>query len=172
MITLSLVRHAKSAYPPAVVDHDRPLNERGFRDAPEVGSELARGRPIDLAIVSTAQRAQQTWRLAAEHLPDLTVVSDPDLYLASAPQILQVIARHANGVAETPTHVAVVGHNPGLEELAFWLAKPTTGSDYDRMLTKFPTCAIAVLAIDSGTWSALPQAAGTAQLLGFTIARG
>lgn len=172
MLTLSLVRHAKSAYPPGVDDHDRPLNERGLRDAPELGSVLARGKPVDLAIVSTATRAQQTWQLAADRLPDVNAVSTTDLYLASARQIVEVVAEYAKDQPHPPAHVAVVGHNPGLEDLALWLAKPTAHSDYDRLLAKFPTSTVATLAINSDTWSAMPQGPGEAALMGFTIARG
>src|SRR5215469_17757042 len=66
---LVLLRHAKSDWPEDVADHDRPLAPRGRRDAPLVGRWLARaGYVPDIAICSTARRAQETWRLASATL--------------------------------------------------------------------------------------------------------
>ena len=63
MPTLVLLRHAKSAYPDGVADHDRPLSERGLREAPVAGELLVERLPsVDLALVSSGLRAQQTWQ--------------------------------------------------------------------------------------------------------------
>lgn len=172
MLRLSLIRHAKSAYPPGVADHDRPLNDRGLRDAPRIGEALAEGPEVDLAVVSTATRAQQTWRLAALEVPEVKAFNDAALYLASVRQILMVVSRHAAEQSQPPTHVAVVGHNPGLEELALWLAAPQVSAGYEQLVLKYPTSAIASLGIDAETWADASFDRGSATLLGFTVARG
>src|SRR4051794_41904037 len=67
--TLVLLRHAKSAWPEGVPDHERPLAGRGRRDAPEAGRWLRQvGLQFDLVLCSTALRARQTWELAAAEL--------------------------------------------------------------------------------------------------------
>jgi phosphohistidine phosphatase len=123
MPTLVLLRHAKSGYPPGVDDHERPLAPRGEREAPIAGREIARllsqvsGRPpeIDLVLVSTATRAQQTWQLAAEALPAVgRRHTDPDLYLASVSQLWDIV----HGLPQEARCAVLVGHNDGLEELA------------------------------------------------------
>ena len=131
MNTLVLLRHGKSGYPPDVDDHDRPLDARGEREAPVAGRLLARSdalrvdnrednpeQPsarVDLVLVSTAHRAQQTWAMVAPELPDTGKVETLEaLYLASAADLLNLL----HEVPDSPRRVLVVGHNDGLEELA------------------------------------------------------
>jgi len=168
MLLLTLLRHAKSAYPMGVSDQWRPLNDRGQRDAPAAGAALAQLPPIDLALVSPATRAQQTWQLAQAHLPDVPLVTDPELYLASPRDIVEVVQRHSGDAG----HVVVVAHNPGLAELGMWLAEPGSDGAYEQMVTKFPTSAIAHLALDCQTWAQMPLTSGSAQLVSFTVPRG
>ena len=168
MLLLTLLRHAKSAYPMGVSDQWRPLNDRGQRDAPAAGAALAELPAIDVALVSPATRAQQTWQLAQAHLPEIPLVSDPDLYLASPREIVEVVQRHAGDAS----HVVVVAHNPGLAELAMWLAAPGNDGAYEQMVTKFPTSAIAHLAVDGQTWTQMPLTSGSAQLVSLTVPRG
>jgi phosphohistidine phosphatase len=117
MPTLLLLRHGKSSYPEGVDDHDRPLSERGLREAGEAGRRLARstsGGEIALALVSTATRAQQTWEQVRAHVRVTTETVDPDLYLAEAAGLLRVL----HGMPAPLEHVLIVGHNNGLEDLA------------------------------------------------------
>ena len=66
MKRLLLLRHAKSAWPDGVEDHDRPLSDRGRRDAPRMGAYIAAaGLRPDFALVSSARRTQETWALVA-----------------------------------------------------------------------------------------------------------
>lgn len=117
MPTLVMLRHAKSAYPDGVDDHDRPLNARGERDARRAGELLAGAFSFDRVLVSTATRAQQTWQLVGEALPGTTAESLPGLYLATVGELLDIVRQlGASGSA------LVVGHNPGLEECVSTLA--------------------------------------------------
>lgn len=162
--TVVLLRHAKSAYPPGVVDHDRPLNRRGSRDAPVAGQLIAGCvGEMDLALVSTATRAQQSWSLARPAMSVGKVIAVPELYLASAEAMLRRIQD-----ADVDT-VLVVSHNPGTEILAERLASNTDSIQYRRMVSKFPTAAFAVLTCDDPlrTWGY-----GCADLVAFEVARG
>ncbi|MFF3205318.1 SixA phosphatase family protein [Streptomyces sp. NPDC002962] len=166
---LVVLRHAKSAWPEGVPDHERPLAPRGLRDAPAAGRALAEaGRVPDLALCSTAARARGTWELAAAEweTPPPPVRFDPRLYGAVVRELLEV-------VHETPAEVGtllLVGHNPGLEELVLDLAGDGPGEVLDEVRLKFPTSAIAVLAWYGTGWRSL--APGTALLTSMTVPRG
>ncbi|MFJ3171977.1 SixA phosphatase family protein [Streptomyces roseus] len=152
-----ILRHAKSAYPDGVPDHDRPLGPRGLRDAPAAGRLFARSFGVpDLVLCSPARRARDTWDLAAAELDRTPPVRhDPRLYAADARDLLDVIR-------EVPPEVGtllLVGHNPGLEDLLLLVAAAAVGDALERARTKFPTSAVAVLAL-RGPWSDLgPDAA-------------
>ncbi|MFF4395338.1 SixA phosphatase family protein [Streptomyces sp. NPDC001480] len=165
---LIVLRHAKSAWPPDVPDHDRPLAPRGRRDAPAAGRALAAADPLpDLALCSTAVRARQTWELAsAQWGTPPPVRFDPRLYAAGVPELLEV-------VREVPSEVAgllLVGHNPGLEDLVLELAGEALDDALDRVRTKFPTSAVADLTWYGPSWPDL--APGAALLTSLTVPRG
>lgn len=164
---LTLLRHAKSAYPLGVADHERPLNPRGERDAPVAGRVLAAAPAISLALVSDAVRAQQTWQLAAAALPGVPMRTEPRLYHALAMDILDVVS----DVPEEMGHVVLVGHNPGLEEFALMLARPDDSSRYDALNAKFPTSAIAMLNVP-GSWAQISEHFRECDLLEFAVPRG
>ncbi|WP_399882493.1 SixA phosphatase family protein [Streptomyces sp. BBFR51] len=165
---LVVLRHAKSARPEGVADHDRPLAPRGLRDAPAAGHALAEADWLpDLALVSTAVRARQTWELAsAQWGTPPPVRFDTRLYGAGAPGLLEVV-REAPAEAGT---LLLVGHNPGLEELVLALAGDALDDALERIRVKYPTSAIAVLAWRGTTWRAL--APGAALLTATTVPRG
>jgi phosphohistidine phosphatase len=169
---LVLLRHAKSAWPD-VPDHERPLARRGQRDAPVMGRWLrTAGHVPDRVLCSTARRARETWGLAQPALRASPPVSFEDrVYGASASELLDLIHR-APQAAKT---LLIVGHDPGIPELAFMLAEgappgrgAVTRSTLDRMKAKFPTAAIAVLEF-TGNWSQLGP--GEARLTGFVTPR-
>lgn len=165
---LVVLRHAKSARPESVADHDRPLAGRGRRDAPAAGRILAQAdRLPDLALCSTAVRARQTWELAsAQWGTPPSVHYDARLYAAGVPDLLEVV-REVSADIET---LLLVGHNPGLEELVLALAGDALDDTLDRVRAKYPTSAIAVLDWHGTTWRAL--APGTALLTAMTVPRG
>ncbi|MFF7791743.1 histidine phosphatase family protein [Streptomyces sp. NPDC007991] len=165
---LVVLRHAKSAWPLDVADHERPLAPRGRRDAPAVGRALAAADCLpDLALCSTAVRARQTWELAAaEWGTPPPVRFDRRLYAASPAGLLAVVHEVS---AEVET-LLLIGHNPGLEELVLALAGDGLDDTLERVRTKFPTSAVAVLSWHGTTWRAL--APGTALLTSVTVPRG
>ncbi|WP_328483230.1 histidine phosphatase family protein [Streptomyces sp. NBC_00377] len=165
---LVVLRHAKSAWPAGVPDHERPLAPRGRRDAPAAGRVLAgAGCLPDLALCSTAARARATWEsAAAEWGAPPPVRFDPRLYGADVPELLDV-------VHETPAAVGtllLVGHNPGLQELVLELAGDGPDDALDEVRLKFPTSATAVLTWYGPGWSALTP--GTALLTSMAVPRG
>jgi phosphohistidine phosphatase len=164
---LLLLRHAKSAYP-GVADHERPLADRGRRDARAAGRWLREtGCVPDYVVCSTAQRARQTWQLAAAQLAaDPPITYDERVYQASVSDLLE-LARDAPPSAHT---MLVVGHDPAIQELALTLAGAQAAADglLDRMASKFPTSSIAVLEV-TGSWPELM--ADNARLTRFVVPR-
>ncbi|MFE2553533.1 SixA phosphatase family protein [Streptomyces sp. NPDC059355] len=164
---LVILRHAKSAWPDGVPDHDRPLGPRGLRDAPAAGRLLARSFGVpDLVLCSPARRTRETWDLAAAELDRMPPVRhDPRLYAADAQDLLDVV-REVSPEAGT---LLLVGHNPGLEDLVLLAAGAAEGDALERVRTKFPTSAVAVLTL-RGPWSDLGP--GAALLTDFAVPRG
>jgi len=154
--TLLLLRHAKSGWDdPSLADFDRPLAMRGREAAPRIGEEMARrGWLPDLAIVSPAMRTRQTWALVAASLPrQPDVTYERAIYEAQLSNILDAV----RAVPERVSTLLVVGHNPGLEELAAALAAPESDPDaLARMRAKFPTAALARLTFE-GLWLSLDR---------------
>jgi len=144
--TLVVMRHAKSDYPAGVVDFDRPLSERGRREAPLAGRWLAENVfDINHVLVSSATRTRQTWQLVANELGDEpTVGFDDRIYEASTDTLYEVIS----GAPETASTLLLIGHNPGLEDLVVRLAA-VDGEKLVQVEQKFPTSAIAVLNLTS-----------------------
>ena len=140
--TLILLRHAKSDWSGGEPDIARPLAERGRRQAPDAGTWLAaHAMGIDLAVVSPAVRARSTWDLVSAVLdasPPTRV--DDRVYAASDRELLDVVRELPDDLHT----VVLVGHNPGLEDLASLLSGE---------LVPMPTSALAVFAV-SGPWSA------------------
>ncbi|WP_327251508.1 SixA phosphatase family protein [Streptomyces sp. NBC_01244] len=167
---LVLLRHAKSAWPD-VADHERPLGPRGLRDAPAAGRRLRdAGCVPSLVICSTARRTRETWALAAAQLgAEVPVRFDERVYAAEPEELLEVVSE----VPEEIRTLLLVGHNPGLEDLALSLAREAVDAAeaeaIARLSEKFPTSAIAVLAC-TGPWREL--APGSARLADFAVPRG
>jgi phosphohistidine phosphatase len=148
MKTLALVRHAKSSWDhPGIDDHDRPLNERGVRDAPRMAARLATEHPElrgGALLSSTALRAATTADAFADAL-DTTVRLDERLYGASPRRIVELAA------ARSESAVVVVAHDPGLSDLVrHWSGFPADGA-----IPHMPTCAVAVFDFDIDDWRGL-----------------
>ncbi len=159
MLRLMLLRHAKSDWSqPARSDHERPLNDRGRNAAPLIGTYMAEQHLLPQhALVSTALRTRQTWTLVRERLGGrVTTDFEDSLYDASPHAILSVI----RSVPDRVHTLIVVGHNPGLQELAEGLVGHEAGADANRMNDKFPTAALAVIDFDTSQWSALRPRGG------------
>lgn len=158
MLRLMLLRHAKSDRPAGVEDHERPLAARGRRASPRMGMYLAeQGLFPDLAIVSTALRAQETWELARPALGKKIVQHDERrIYEAPADAILDVISETDHGIQA----LLLVGHNPGLQELALKLIGTAKKSDLASLRQKFPTAGLVVIDLDIEDWSQASTAPG------------
>ncbi|MFI2639435.1 SixA phosphatase family protein [Streptomyces sp. NPDC018610] len=155
-----LFRHAKADWP-QVTDHERPLAERGRKDAPVAGRKLAdTGISFDLALCSTATRTRETWKLAVhELLPHRPkTVYEERIYEASPGELIAVL----NETPDDIQNVILIGHNPGVQGVTEVLAGSAEGDARERMSRRgFPTAAFAVLSFD-GSWKALEP--GTATL--------
>ena len=159
---LILLRHAKSDWPD-VPDQERPLAKRGRRDAPVVGRWLrGHGYLPDTVICSVARRTRQTWKLVAPELGGSpSVTFEPRAYAASALTLLYLV-RELPGTCRA---ALLIGHNPGIEELAAHLAEAPAAAGAPRPPgPRFPTAAVAVLEF-GGDWPDL--APGHARLLAF-----
>ena len=167
---LLLMRHAKSSWDdPRLPDHARPLNARGRQAARGMRRAMHElGLVPDVVLVSSARRTLQTME-ALEPWEDTPLVEPMDaLYLATAPQMLLVL----RGVAETARSVLLVGHNPGLHELAMLLAGAPAmamgGTATRRLAEGYPTGALAEFAV-AGPWRSLGEGGG--RLLRFLCPR-
>ena len=142
MDRLILLRHGKAeAEAPSGQDFDRVLTARGRRDAALVARALAAGgHAPDLALVSPAARAAQTWEAAAPFFADARVEMTPALYHIEPQDILDLAE------AQAARTVMVVGHNPGLGELAAYLARQAGATGFQG----FPTGAAAVIGFGPG----------------------
>jgi phosphohistidine phosphatase len=159
MLRLLLLRHAKAERSrPGEKDHERVLAERGRDDAPKIGAYMVRHAFMpDQVVVSTSTRTRETWELAAAAFEDLPPVHfDGRVYEASPQAILNVIK-------ETDPQVGtllVVGHNPGLQELATQLVAVGDADALRRLKEEFPTSALAVISFMVEDWSRLHARAG------------
>ncbi|MDX0446980.1 histidine phosphatase family protein [Sinorhizobium medicae] len=164
---LLLLRHAKSAWPDDVHDHCRPLSQRGRKAAPALGAFMARqGFAPDLALVSTARRAQETWEFVAGAFPQrITARDTADIYEVDAPAIFGVI-RKVEPSVET---FLLVGHNPGMADLALLLAGRGDEAGLEQLREKFPTAGLAVIDFEAGSWSEIAR--GTGRLVRFVTPR-
>jgi phosphohistidine phosphatase len=156
MRRLMLLRHAKTEPDaPSGRDQDRRLDERGHRDAAEIGAWLTRHPPFpDFIQVSPAVRAKQTWELAWEamkdHVPAPRVEYVPELYGADPAQMLQSI-RMAS--VTDPKQLMLVGHNPGMHELALMLTGSDDAAGRDALADNLPTSGLAVFEFATEDWN-------------------
>jgi phosphohistidine phosphatase len=115
---LTLLRHARAHWPPGrYADHDRPLDHKGIAQARAAATAIAEGaHPPDLILCSSALRTRQTAQFLREALAlkSQRLICDPRLYLASPRTLIKVLQE----LSADARHVVLVGHNPGLSELA------------------------------------------------------
>jgi phosphohistidine phosphatase len=159
---LILLRHAKSDWPD-VPDRERPLAKRGRRDAPRIGRWLhEHDYQPDVVVCSVARRARQTWDLVAPELGGSPAVRfEPRAYAASALNLLYL----AQELPSRYQTALLIGHNPGLSELASSLAAPAVTGNRPRPGISLPTAAVAILEF-SGDWPSLTP--GQAPLIAHT----
>lgn len=152
MKNLILIRHAKSSWDdPALDDRDRPLNGRGKRDAPLMGTVLkARALSPDRMIASPARRAFKTAKLIAKEIgfPIADIALDTRIYLAEAKVLLELVQQ----LPDEAGQVVLFGHNPGFTDLLNLLTEAGIGN--------VPTCGVASIEFAVDAWSAVCPGAG------------
>jgi phosphohistidine phosphatase len=156
MKRILLLRHAKSSWDdPSMPDRDRPLAPRGIRAAASIDEHLRRnGLEVELVLCSSARRARETLERLGTSLGSARASVEDELYGASDDQLLDRLRR----LPEELGSVALIGHNPGLHDLAVALTRE------GRKLERFPTGALATLDFD-GAWADL--GGGGVRLRGF-----
>jgi phosphohistidine phosphatase len=156
MRRLMLLRHAKTENEsPSGRDLGRRLDNRGRRDAAEIGGWIGRHPPFPgTVLVSHAIRALQTWEIAWEAMKEL--VPEPEvepvteLYGANPSQLLQTI-RTAS--VTDPRRLMLVGHNPGMHELALALAGSGEAAARRALADNLPTSGLAVFDFAVDDWN-------------------
>lgn len=154
-----LLRHAKADWPD-VADLDRPLADRGRREAPQAGRQLATsGAHPELTLCSTATRTRETWKLLVPELPERPrTVYDRRIYEASPGELIALL----NDVDDAVREVLLIGHNPGIHGLAGVLTEREENGARARMDREgFPPAAFARLTV-AGGWAGVEP--GTATL--------
>ena len=161
MRRLILLRHAKSDRPAGVPDRDRPLAERGRAAAPRMGTYLVReGLRPGHVMVSPARRTQETWEAVraamGEALAGIEAETVPMIYEAPAPRLLDAV----RAAPDQATCLMLVGHNPGLQDLAVELAARGDRRARERLATQFPTAAVAVIDLEAERWAEIAWGQG------------
>lgn len=147
MKTLYIIRHAKSSWDSSSKsDFDRPLNQRGKRDAPLMGSVLKhRGILPDLILSSPSKRAKKTALIIAEQIgyKEDDILFDENLYLASLDEILEII-QHVDSDIKT---LFVVAHNPGMTDFVNHFCK--------EKISNLPTTGVFSMEFDVSDWKSI-----------------
>jgi phosphohistidine phosphatase len=156
MRRLMLLRHSKTENDaPSGRDQDRRLDKRGRTEAAEIGGWIGRHPPFpDSVLVSPAIRAHQTWEIAwdamKDSVPEPRVELLPELYGADPSQLLQAV-RDAS--AADPLRLMLVGHNPGMHELALALAGSGDAAGRKALADNLPTSGLAVFEFAVDDWA-------------------
>ncbi|MFT3730579.1 MAG: histidine phosphatase family protein [Hyphomicrobium sp.] len=158
MLSLALLRHAKSSWDDANMDDfDRPLNDRGRAAAPLMGAALKELNFVpDLILCSSAKRTRQTLDLIAPFVKGAEVKFDDQLYLKSQETLFGSLKDIPTGVKR----VLMIGHNPGMHSLALFLTGTGDAKSISRLEDKFPTAALAVFSFEQASWRDLAPSSG------------
>jgi phosphohistidine phosphatase len=158
MLRLILLRHAKSAWPEGMDDHDRPLAQRGLVAAPLVGAYMLQNGVVPkMVLVSTAQRTRETFgQLGLGE--DLKARFDERLYAAAWTDLLAVIREQP--AKSSP--LMLIGHNPGIATLASQLcdAMISDGNALLRLTSKVPTAALIVIDFELDSFAKIDREKG------------
>lgn len=156
---LYLLRHAKSSWDdPELSDVDRPLAARGRRDADAMAAHLHNeGIVPEVVLCSSSKRTRQTLKPLRPFLGASRIVVDDALYGASADRLL----RSVHALDDEVSSALVIAHAPGIRDLTLLLVGKGDEEALARVQEKFPTGALAALALESGGWAAIgPGKAG------------
>lgn len=150
MFELMLMRHARSDWSSHTADLDRPLNDRGVRDAIRMGAHLNKLDLVpDRMIVSVAQRTRETASLLLNNLvvDEKNIIFDRQLYLADMDTLCETIEIYASASQKSPQRLLILAHNPGMDYMVSYLASSAPPlSSSGKLMT---TCAVACFSLDS-----------------------
>ena len=157
MLRLLLLRHAKAAWPPGVLDVDRPLAARGQEASVTMSNYLKRECfAPDLVILSPARRTQETWERVQPIIGEVQTRQDGRIYEAPVARLLTVLQE----VEPEARTVLMIGHNPGFEELASLLIGEGDMDGIMRLGQKYPTAGLAVIDFPVESWSEVKRKSG------------
>ncbi len=157
MLRLLLLRHAKAAWPPGVLDLDRPLAPRGQEAAALMGQYLkSEELDPDLVLVSPARRTQQTWDLIRPVTGEIDTRRDGRIYEAPVSRLVTVL-QEVEPAART---LLMIGHNPGFEDLVSFLVGEGDMDGILRLAQKYPTAGLAVIDFPHESWSEIKRKSG------------
>lgn len=157
MLRLLLLRHAKSSWPPGVLDIDRPLARRGQQASVLMGNYIrSECLAPDLALVSPARRTQETWEIVHPIIGEVPSRLDGRIYEAPVARLLAVV-RDIEPEART---VLMIGHNPGFEDLAGLLIGEGDMDGILRLGHKYPTAGLAVIDFPVERWAEVARKSG------------
>jgi len=158
MRRLMLLRHAKTERPErGERDRDRKLTRRGQTDAPLIGAYMAHhGLVPDMALVSPARRTQETWELVAAAFAKAPQHTNDDrIYNATVANLMALIGETRG------THVLlIIGHNPGLHDVAMQLIASGSAEMRERLSESLPTSGLVVIDLPFDAWSHLHRQSG------------
>jgi phosphohistidine phosphatase len=156
---LLLFRHAKAQRPePGMEDHARVLIERGRKDSARIGAYMAtNGLVPDRVLISPSARTQETWKFTATAFSSTpTAVTAEQLYEATPRAIIALVKE-----AATEVHtLLVIGHNPGLHELALKLVASGNADARERLQEKLPTAGLVIMDFAFDDWRKLHRQSG------------
>jgi phosphohistidine phosphatase len=168
MKRLAILRHAKSSWDDGRLgDHDRPLNERGWKAARRIGREMEhRGLRFDYVLASPAVRVRETIDGVREKFPiEVEIRFEPRMYLATETALLELV----RALPESAHAPLLVGHNPGLQGLIVELTHDDSEGKRARVAHKFPMGALALIELPLAPW---PDAAvGIGEIAELTLPR-
>ena len=148
MKKLLLIRHAKATHESGYIDFERPLQERGLQDAAVMAGRLKEKNLIpEILVASPALRTLSTANVFAQHLAISQLQTNKDIYEATILALIKVI----NALPDENDFIALVGHNPGMSDLLYYL----TGQIQD-----VPTCAMMLIEFDTDSWMEIIEDAG------------
>ena len=148
MKKLLLIRHAKATHETGYIDFERPLQERGLQDAAIMAARLKEKNIIpQLLVASPALRTLSTANIFSQHLAIPQAQTNKDIYEATTLALIKVI----NALPDGHGFIALVGHNPGMSDLLYYLT---------RQIHDVPTCAMMLIEFDTDSWMEIIEDAG------------
>ncbi len=162
MRTLYILRHAKAGWPQGVEDRDRPLEERGRREAQAVAEKMARdGMRPDFVLCSPSVRTRQTLKPFLDQWPELPVSYEEGLYLATTGSLYEQV----KAIDDRHETAMLIGHNPGIHGLVQFLAGEGDKQALAQLAEGYKTACLSVINCKCKTWSAWPPAGGRLESL-------